>query len=142
MSTFICSNNHIAALALFAAQPLGFSGRPLVDPRYIEGLKETPLLGEDLAQQYFNILERENVRSVNYRYEHHGNPEGAHQAPVAERAGNHYSIVQILKLANCLEYQSCESPDWGETLAFRLLRAIKEAAITRLPGYDSAEWAV
>ena len=48
--------------------------------------------------------------------------------------------LHILHMCSCLEYQSCESPDWRETLAYRLILAIKDAAIRALPGYDDAPW--
>jgi hypothetical protein len=48
--------------------------------------------------------------------------------------------VDILKMAHCLDYQSCEIDGWEKTLAFRQLERIKYAAVSSLPGYDDAPW--
>lgn len=48
--------------------------------------------------------------------------------------------VTILKLCDCLEYQSCETEDWEETPAHELLQRIRKAAIRTLPGYEDAPW--
>jgi hypothetical protein len=50
--------------------------------------------------------------------------------------------VSILKLCDCLEYQSCETEDYNETVAYRLLNVIRRAAIRILPGYDDAKWEI
>jgi len=85
------------------------------------------------------ILYRENVRSVRHRY-----PNDAFEA--LERltiGGNGRQIadpVQILKLCQCLEYQSCETPDWEQSTAYKILQSIMSAAIGDLPGYKEAAW--
>ncbi len=50
------------------------------------------------------------------------------------------SAVSILKMCDCLEYQSCETDDYGETLAFQLLDQIRREAIRALPRYDDGPW--
>lgn len=83
-----------------------------------------------------NILLAENQRSVNYLYgEHTPAPVLKYDAgePVPE-------LVQVLKLIDCVEYQSCETPDWVTTPAFQLLNHLRSKATGLLPGYDAAEW--
>ena len=48
--------------------------------------------------------------------------------------------VQVLKLVRSLDYQSCETDDWPMTLAARQLEWIMGEAISRLDGYEDADW--
>jgi hypothetical protein len=48
--------------------------------------------------------------------------------------------VALLKLCDCLDYQSCETEDWKQTAAHELLELIRGAAICALPGYEKAPW--
>ena len=159
MSAFICGQNHFKALAIFAAERTGGYGwaHLRVDPRYIKGLSHPQaearglenLTMPELATLYADTLYRENVRSVRHRYPESGRdnlpgPIGdpgfiaikardtAHRFPV--------SPVDVLKMCDCLEYQSCETGDWNDTLACKLLGSIRKAAIRQLPGYDDAPW--
>lgn len=96
------------------------------------------------------LLHAENVRSVRYRY-----PD----APESELPGMHdesgallppgdfwpvHNIdpVLVLKACDCYDYQACETPDYDETPAAALVRAIRRAAIAELPGYDAAPWEI
>jgi hypothetical protein len=48
--------------------------------------------------------------------------------------------VQILKLSRGVDYQSCETDDWRDTLAWRQLDWINGAAVRSLHGYEDADW--
>lgn len=50
------------------------------------------------------------------------------------------TAVQALKLADCYEYQACETDDWSECEACAVVNAIRRHAITRVPGYAEAAW--
>lgn len=152
MSAFICGPDLFKALAIFSASHGSFGTR--VDPRYIDGLRGTPaeqLADRDLANFYADILYRENVRSVQYRYSNiprndlPGPCEDPGHVTISNRdmAAPKYVRVKalwVLKMCDCLDYQSCETDDWRETLAFRLLQSIRAAAVHALPGYDDAPW--
>lgn len=94
---------------------------------------------------------RENIRSVTHRYpddEDGERPgpamldaeliEAARTAAVTYK--NTLTHAEIFKLCSCLDYQSCESPDWTKTLAYKMLASLKEDLIRTLPGYDEADW--
>lgn len=51
------------------------------------------------------------------------------------------SAVQVLKACQHLEYQSA-SPDWEDGPVCALLDMVRNAAITKLPGYSEAAWGV
>ena len=126
MSAFICSDYHISVLADFAASRRGF-------PIMIDGKEWRD------REEIFECLHAENVRSVNYRYKENEAPLGRFDLRASAHS-DRYSRVDIIKACHCLEYQSCETPDYRETVAFQLLEAIKSAAEHSLPGYDEAPW--
>lgn len=89
----------------------------------------------------------ECYRSVRYRY-----PDGELPGPVAFEDSpvvvdvsnlgvyKQLSAVGVIKACHCLEYQSCEHPEWQSSEAKRLLTDISNTAIGRLPGYEAAAW--
>lgn len=82
----------------------------------------------------------ENARSIAYRY-----PD--HPAPVVRyvrlpRLVPVLDPVVVLKSIGCLEYQSCEHPDYYESRAYKLLQTLQSIAIAELPGYDAAPWGI
>lgn len=82
------------------------------------------------------ILTDENYRSVNYRYnERDDSPKFTHLQTL-----ENFSPVEMLKALDCLEYQSCEHPEWKGSRAFTFVCHIRGAAISNLPGYDEAKW--
>jgi hypothetical protein len=50
--------------------------------------------------------------------------------------------VRILKATRCYVYQSCEHPGWEAGEARRSCDALADLAISRLPGYAEAPWAL
>ena len=92
-------------------------------------------------------LAEENIRSIRYRYpdadEMEMVPEGFVEACVelaTIESKISYSPVELLKAADCLDYQSCETPDWESTRACEILNEIRLILIKRLPGYEEAAW--
>jgi hypothetical protein len=157
MSAFICGDDHFIALAVFAAsRSRGRDWR--VDPRYVEGLThpEAKLRGlenfnpHELATLYADTLFQENIRSVRARYPDDKRDElpGPCILPlhiVVKPAHFQHrkwvlEPVDILKMSDCLEYQSCETEDYRTTIAYRLLNAIRRGAWQSLPGYEGAPW--
>lgn len=120
MSAFICNNSHITALAVYAAR------------NRIAGHVDAKTIGD--------ILHAENVRSVNYRYGESTRPS----FEICEWAAfQPFSLVQIVKAARCLDYQSCEHREWPDSEAFRILQAITDGDPSRdMPGYDEAQWEI
>jgi len=140
MSAYVCSKAHFKALAIFAVRKS--CGSLFVDPRYVDGAKDVE--GTDLnviATRYAAILLAENVRSVRERYaDDIGDYDEIEISKSEVLMPKALSPVTILKLCNCLAYQSCETDDWETTNAHKLLQQIKDAAIRILPGYDEAPW--
>jgi hypothetical protein len=149
MSAYICGEKTHKTLAIFAAQRSNGS-RNRVNPEYLRRVKAYPNAdhAEEVASFYADLLYQENIRSVQHRY-----PQDAVDqlpGPIVKEPALTVSLsdvcnaktdpVTVLKLCDCLEYQSCETDDWEETGAFELLERIRKAAIRSLPGYDDAPW--
>ena len=135
MSAFICSPRHIGTLA-------GYAHR-----HQCHGLNSGLALPGDVAA----VLAAENVRSVAYRYKHKPEVPFAsveeHAAFIQEcrdtaaHAEYHkLKPVEVLKLAKCLEYQSCEHLEWEGSQAQKIVLNIIGQATRDLPGYEDAEW--
>lgn len=163
MSAFICNPDHIKALALFSV-----TGRnePAISTRWLERelegqpaeLRAQVTWGDrqNIAETVANILHAENIRSVSYRYEEPAtyadgmstdNLPGLCERPelITVSASEAFNPpvtnpVHILKMCSCLEYQSCETEDYRETVAYKILEAIRATAIRRMPGYEDAPW--
>jgi hypothetical protein len=135
MSAFLCSPQHIAAIVCFG---------PITDDY---GHYSVGPLPEEVAE----LLARENVKSVDYRYPRDID-EQVNEVFVKEciaaakilnkKRPNVYTAVQVIKLCNSLDYQSCEHPGWEASNAKETLDAIVAIAIRNLPGYEAAEWSI
>ena len=130
MSAFLVSKQHIDALVAFATR-LEYGSIPT----YYYHKGSCPF---EPASYIGQILWDENNRSVNERYDTNDLPQ-----PYKFAYGTKVlPPVQIIKACNCLDYQSCETPDWKDTRAFAILDAIRERAIRELPGYEEAQWEI
>ena len=89
MSAYICSDRHIATVAdhVFTLDPKA-------------------------AQRFADEIKRENIRSVNYRYN-----ERTRFTPVdmTKSAKDEYTMADAVRLLECLDYQSCERGDYDQT---------------------------
>jgi hypothetical protein len=126
MSAFVCSKNHIAAVANYAVTKGVWLGTGSAKP-------------DDFGRVYETLAEA-NVRSVCHRYEDAGDYADVLRAP--RRGASSHTAVEIIKLCECLDYQSSEVKDWRESDACRLLDNIRATATRHLPGYDEAKWAI
>lgn len=128
MSAFVVSKAHIDALVSTAQawrtpMPESHSSR-----------MHSYVTGTELGQ----LLWDQNYASVNYRYSDESPAEL--YTPTAKR--RILTPVQALKAIQCYNYQSCETPDYEKSEAYRFVEAFKSEAISRLPGYSDADWEV
>ena len=106
MSAFIVSDNQIA----------------VVVAAYNAALYQ-PLPQEQL-QAMANELKRENIRSVNWRYNERSRlPK--YGVRFNESLDGNFTTAMVINMANCIEYQSCERPDYEKSKAFALLNQIR-----------------
>lgn len=128
MSAFIVGHDHIDALLTFATAEQATSN----------GVEITTANATEIGR----ILLTENERSVSHRYPGDGDLPGT----IGEEAAGYtfrpvtgvLAPLVILKACECFDYQSCETDDYRESEACRIVDVIRSRAISRLPGYSDA----
>ena len=142
MSAYLCDAQHVGRLAEWAARTntLTFSG-------YSE------------AAEIAEVLARANLKSIAARYPDAPNastwvrvyegmqPDESDEAYVAEckEVAEGYGRpeirpIDIIKSAQCLEYQSCEFEGYFSSEAHSIITRIIGAAISKIHGYSEAHW--
>lgn len=91
---------------------------------------------DDELSEMGNTLWQENYKSVNYRYREN------EVAPEYRFTSNAQSNVQVLKLCDCYDYQSCETDVYEDSEAYKIVNMIRKIVCSSLDGYDEAEWAL
>lgn len=117
MSAYICSDRHIASIALWAAME---SAGKLKD---LSGM----------AQEIADALKRENIKSVNYRYR-----EKTRFKKCDILKADVLPPEDIVALCDCLDYQSCEHPDYKPGM----LAVIRASAFRASGGRKSDLWSI
>lgn len=99
MSCYQCSDRHIATIAVaYAIQ----QGLPMEEARLLA-----------------NKLKNDNITSVNYRYDE----QTPFEPCSLDRRDSALSHKELVGLCNCLEYQSCDPPNY-DNLTLRAIRAV------------------
>lgn len=137
MSAYIVSHAHIDALLTFAeeqqlSETLGF---------------KCNLGAEPALSDVGRVLLKENERSVNHLYPH--DPDDAEaESYTFERytfradltAGQR--AMTVIKLCESFDYQACETDDYEQSSAAKVIKIIRDRAIAAHPDYESAPWGV
>lgn len=157
MSAWVCDREHFDVLvcaALHASSRLswwqvdengGYAGW-----RYLDEMAETRESDEYVTPSMLgDMLVRENVRSVSYRYPNDDVEAGELPGPIDAYYLGPYvyrspSFIptpgQVFKAIDCIDYQSCEHPEWRTSEACAFLRVLREAYCARVDGYEEAPW--
>ncbi len=137
MSAFIVDKKHIDAMCKFAQdhnmifEMDGFKFHSAIDLNHIG-----------------QILVNQNHASVNFRYSEFEAPYVYQFSPEIKTK---LSTMQIVKACHCYRYQSCETKDFKETVAFKICEKIRETALSHYiaeceyantPQYDAASWEI
>lgn len=141
MSAYIVDHDHIDALLSFAIQ---HGVTYTANDSFVEITKSN-------ATEIGRILLDENERSVRHRYP--GCAPDELPGTIGQNAALYkfrrwpamvpLPALSILKACDSLDYQSCETDDYRQSLAASITNAIRNYAISRLPGYeDSPGWSM
>ena len=147
MSAYICDPSVFGILAAYAVE------NRCVIPEWRHGKRSDSRI--QTAEQVARGLARENIRSVITRYPNSqdGNRPGSPLLDAdIETAAAIYAryfiehpqkltAAQVIRLCGCLDYQSCETDDWEETLAYQQLQRIGSTVMPGPAGYDIGRWA-
>ncbi|EFV12463.2 hypothetical protein [Segniliparus rugosus] len=101
MSAFVVAKTHVDALV---SALVGVCGYP-----------------HEWAGALGHKLWSENFRSVNYLYEE-DEPTPVYDPELVDGP---FDLVAALKAASCMDYQSCEHPEWKQSEAFALLELLR-----------------
>jgi hypothetical protein len=146
MSAYIVNRNHIRYL-VESALNIAFRDKSKSFRWYHN--EEFKDLTEENATEVGQMLWDENAASVRYRYPGLKRPGAEMPGPMNENyiyyhqmAGVHYKfdVAQILKAADCYEYQSCEHPDWESSSAHAFIQSLVQRTYPKMDGYEAAEW--
>ena len=140
MSATIVSTATIEAIVTFALRTLD-SIDPLPGTSTATWVPIKALSPHAIGQALLD----ENHRSVNHRYATDATaPCYRHLDRACFKPDGLNSrllmATDIIKLAHCLAYQSCEHDDWETSWAKRFLDRVIDAAIRLLPDYGDAPW--
>lgn len=134
MSAFILSNAHLSAVIGYACRKnIRFSyeapGNPVFTSCAVAGSED----------DVFSELASQNARSVGYRYalEDDEMVSGSYILTAPK-----LSAVEVIKAAQCIDYQCCEHPEWSTSKGKRFIDAVISSAISDLPGYCDAKWSI
>lgn len=136
MSTFWVPKAHIDALLTAALQWGVTAWDP--DASRLVALDEADAtnIGRDLWLRNFDATQREY-------YEDADEPEPPQLASYTfERLPGAVDPVVILKAVLCFDYQMSHDPHYQRSDAAEFLQNLHTLAITRLPGYEEAPWAI
>lgn len=149
MSAYVVDRQHIMYLVKAAASRQLNHGS---DFRWTHNGKTHKLSGlvdgQEEEIRIANILWRENVKSVMYRYP--DDTEDSLPGPIGET----YWItiddlnmlwtvlkpVQVIKSCHCYAYQSCEHEEWETSEAKAFVDRLIARETRRIPGYDDCQW--
>jgi hypothetical protein len=157
MSAFVVSEEHVDALVRGALAPR-YGSHDLTWYWHGELYKCDSCTADEIG----TMLQEENVRSVEYRYPNVAEDElpGTYReeapapgvaaisfpdwlTPYTYRPGKApLPPINVLRLLDCFEYQSCEHDDWRDSCAYAFCDALRRKMIAMLPGYDEALWAL
>jgi hypothetical protein len=144
MSAYIVDENHISYIV---AAALSNRIRTSSHGRFTwwhNHTREISQYNPEGAAEFATELWQENVKSVNHRYPNDPAPLALFTiTPQKLDEMLHawdFEPIQLLKAISCLDYQSCEHPEWETSNAHAFLEGLKNAAIASLAGYSDAAW--
>jgi hypothetical protein len=137
MSAFIVGQKHIDSIVNYAlARHLQM---PYELQAHFGGKWGSGCVWYDNADRLGQLLWNENYFSVNCRY-------NESNLPSTYRFQNNplrcLSAIEFIKALHCLNYQSCEHPEYEKSDAKRVIDSFISQAVQQIEGYEEAAWEV
>lgn len=124
MSAYIVDEDHINIIVSYMTSPVTGEGM------WTELEAGYNYLTPDNAAEIAKVLYKENVRSVNNRY--NDNTPDDYEFNYIPGTSSQYRPTQISGAIDCLEYQSCETDDYHETRAYKLLGQMRKHLLKKI----------
>lgn len=128
MSAYLCDPEDFALLAAYAFKPGA--------PRHFVNLAKKEYIDVYDTADFALILAKENIDSLGALYPQYGPAGGflcgtmeeffAEVKDVAKARYDYNDLANVKKVLGRYEYQACEHPDWLESDAYNLVRALKD----------------
>lgn len=122
MSAWLCNEEHVYELAHFYFKNC---------QRYKQGNDKLSL--RHIARRLWDA----NNESLAARYGDDYTPMKPNMAQYVPMVTNHFHMA---KLADCLDYQSCEFNGWEKSEAFKILESIRVNLLSTHRDYEAAPW--
>lgn len=136
MSAFLNNNEHFNVIASYFASRVHGQGL------WYEVGDKYDYLTPDNAETVFWVLVNENTRSLQARYPQYpdmwANAKN-YKFRYIEGAKRLYSVGEMAKALDCLEYQSCEAEKHEQTEAYKLVQSMRKHLLTQLEDYEMAD---
>ena len=140
MSAYLQTNEHFNVISSYFASNISEKGL------WTELNGNYNYLTPETAEVVFWILVNENTRSLQARY-----PESPDMWEAAKQyaftyipdANRLYSVGEIAMALDGLEYQSCETDDYYQSEAHRIVQNMRKHLLTQLEDYEMSEtWTI
>lgn len=99
-------------------------------------------LTEETADEVGRMLWKQNYESVHFRYDEEPVVEAMQPYTYEPVPREEIDILDAIKLTRSYEYQSCETPDWEHTEAYRFAEALIRRLVYEIPGMREAKWII
>lgn len=135
MSAFIQSNEHIDVLVSYFTSSI--QGRGL----WTKIGDSYDYLKPENAYKVAEVLHLENLKSVNHRYNE--STPMSYEFTYYPDLDQAYSVAEIAKAIDGLEYQSCEHDDYDTSEGKAILGRMRKHLLTKTRGYEDANtWSI
>ena len=131
MSAYIVDNKHIDVIVSYCSG-YGDSGA------WVRLKNEYFYLNHQNAGRIAYELYKQNVLSVNSRYSNNNSDE-LYSFNYIPNTKNDYTIADIAKAIDSLEYQSCEHAGWEASDAKFILQQMRKHLLRSLKDYEESE---
>ena len=136
MSAYVEEKEHIDLLVWAAGHLLPYYDAP--EMTLEGGVKANPAIDRG-RNQIGQVLWDTNRESVAYRYNE--TPDMVMYSYTPPRAG--FSIGEVIKAIRGYKYQSCEHPEWKESIAAKWCDDLFHALVSEMPEVEGANtWSV
>ncbi len=143
MSAYIVENRHVIYMvkAAISRSLADGDGGSITWGKYPDHKKIHCTANTEELLNICHMLQAENAKSYAARYK----DQTPDFIPITAKEFNAcffvtFDPVQVMKAADCFDYQACEHDTWRESEGCQFIEALISKARHAVKGYDKAEW--